>query len=42
MNKFKEQWATTRPERTLKEALKGADMFIGVSSGNLLTAEDVK
>jgi malate dehydrogenase (oxaloacetate-decarboxylating)(NADP+) len=42
MNKYKEQWVTTRPERTLKEALKGADMFIGVSSGNLLTAEDVK
>jgi len=41
MNKYKEAFATTRPERTLKEALVGADMFIGVSAGNLLTAEDV-
>lgn len=42
MNKYKEEFATTRPERTLKEALVGADMFIGVSAGNLLTADDVK
>jgi len=42
MNKYKEAFATTRPERTLKEALKGADMFIGVSTGGILTAEDVK
>ena len=27
---------------TLKEALVGADVFIGVSAGNLLTAEDVQ
>ena len=27
---------------TLKEALLGADVFIGVSAGNLLTAEDVQ
>ena len=29
-------------EGTLKDALKGADVFIGVSKGNLLTAEDLK
>ena len=27
---------------TLKNALKGADVFIGVSTGNLLTADDLK
>lgn len=27
---------------TLQDALKGADVFIGVSKGNLLTAEDVR
>ncbi|MDP7182231.1 MAG: malic enzyme-like NAD(P)-binding protein, partial [Candidatus Woesearchaeota archaeon] len=27
---------------TLKDALKGADVFIGVSTGNLLTADDLK
>lgn len=42
MNKYKELFATTRPERTLKEAISGADVFIGVSAPNLLTADDVK
>lgn len=42
MNKYKDEFASTRPERTLKEALKGADVFIGVSAGNLLNADDVK
>jgi malate dehydrogenase (oxaloacetate-decarboxylating)(NADP+) len=41
MNKWKDEFATERPERTLKEALVGADVFIGVSGPNLLTAEDV-
>ena len=41
MNKYKDEFATERPERTLKEALKGADVFIGVSAGNILSAEDV-
>jgi malate dehydrogenase (oxaloacetate-decarboxylating) len=27
---------------TLRDALKGADVFVGVSKGNLLTAEDIK
>jgi malate dehydrogenase (oxaloacetate-decarboxylating) len=30
------------PVMTLREALVGADLFIGVSSGNILTAEDLK
>ena len=41
VNKFKEEFVTTRSCRTLKEALVGADAFIGVSAANLLTAEDV-
>jgi malate dehydrogenase (oxaloacetate-decarboxylating) len=31
-----------RKSGTLKEALVGADVFIGVSAGNLLTAEDIQ
>jgi malate dehydrogenase (oxaloacetate-decarboxylating)(NADP+) len=42
MNKYKDEFATDRPERTLLEALKGSDVFIGVSGPNLLTAKDVK
>ena len=30
------------PSKTLKEALVGADVFIGLSVGNLLTVEDIK
>jgi malate dehydrogenase (oxaloacetate-decarboxylating) len=30
------------PSKTLREALKGADVFIGLSVGNLLTTEDIK
>lgn len=41
MNKWKDEFATERDCRTLKEALIGADVFIGVSSKNLLNAEDV-
>jgi malate dehydrogenase (oxaloacetate-decarboxylating)(NADP+) len=41
MNKWKDEFATTRDVRTLKEALVNADVFIGVSGPNLLTAEDV-
>lgn len=41
MNKWKDEFATTRDCRTLKEALVNADVFIGVSGPNLLTAEDV-
>lgn len=41
MNKYKEEFATERACRTLQEALIGADVFIGVSAPNLLTADDV-
>jgi malate dehydrogenase (oxaloacetate-decarboxylating) len=46
MNEFKEQLAkiTNNENRkgTLKDALVGADVFIGLSKANLLTAEDLK
>ena len=41
MNVYKEEFATTRPERTLHDALVGADCFIGVSVGNALKKDDV-
>jgi len=41
MNKWKEEFATEQSCRTVQEALVGVDCFIGVSSGNLLTAEHV-
>jgi len=39
MNRYKEEFATDEPCRTLAEALRGADIFIGVSGPNLVTAE---
>lgn len=41
VNKWKEQFATDRACRTLKEAITGADCFIGVSVANALKAQDV-
>lgn len=41
MNKWKDEFATEQSCRTLFEALEGADCFIGLSSGNLLKAEDI-
>lgn len=38
----KKENATTRDIHTLKEALVGADMFLGVSKGNTLTIEMVR
>ena len=46
LNDFKQQMSKitnpNRKEGTLKDALVGADVFIGVSKGNLLTAKDLK
>ncbi|MDO8498539.1 MAG: NADP-dependent malic enzyme [bacterium] len=46
LDKYKENLAriTNKNKKSgdLKEALKGADVFIGVSKGNLLTADDIK
>ena len=41
MNPFKARFATDRPERTLTEAMKGADVFLGVSVAGTVTAEMV-
>jgi malate dehydrogenase (oxaloacetate-decarboxylating)(NADP+) len=42
MNVWKEEFATDRPERTLEEALIGADCFIGVSVADALKEDHVK
>jgi malate dehydrogenase (oxaloacetate-decarboxylating)(NADP+) len=42
INPYKEQFATERPERTLGEALRGADVFLGLSSGGLVSPEMVR
>ena len=46
LNQFKQQMAkitnSSKRKGTLKEALRGADVFIGVSTANLLTANDLK
>jgi len=35
----KAYFATARPERTLEEAMQGADVFVGLSSGNIVKPE---
>ncbi len=42
LNAFKAKHTVTTEAKTLKEALVGADVFIGVSAANVLTGEDVK
>ena len=42
LNPFKARHAVETKAMTLKEALVGADVFIGVSAANVLTGEDVK
>ena len=39
MNKWKKEFACDTKARTLAEALKGADVFIGVSVGGALKGE---
>ncbi len=38
----KAYFATTRKERTLEEAMQGADVFVGLSQGNIVTPEMLK
>ena len=38
----KAYFATSRPERTLGEALEGADVFVGLSEGNIVSPEMLK
>ncbi len=42
MNAYKARFASDTPARTLAEALMGADVFFGLSSGGAVTAEMVK
>ncbi len=42
LNAFKQKHAVTTTAKTLKEAIVGADVFIGVSAANVLDGEDVK
>lgn len=42
LNAFKKVHAVPPGSKTLKEAIVGADIFIGVSAANVLTGEDVK
>ena len=42
LNPYKARHAVNTTAKTLKEALVGADVFIGVSAANVLTGEDVK
>ena len=41
MNTYKERFATDRPERTLVEAMKGTDVFLGVSVAGTVTKDMV-
>lgn len=39
LNKYKQQFATSRDINTLSEAIKGADMFLGLSVANVMSKE---
>jgi len=42
MNKYKEPFAANTPKRTLADAMDGADVFAGLSTGGLVSPEMVK
>lgn len=42
LNPYKARHAADTKAKTLKEAVRGADVFIGVSAANVLSGEDVK
>ncbi len=42
LNKYKQQFATEKRYGSIAEALKGADIFVGVSVGGLLTKEMIR
>ncbi|MBI5646731.1 MAG: NADP-dependent malic enzyme [Ignavibacteriae bacterium] len=42
MNEFKEDFAIETSARTLADALVGADVFVGLSSGNMVTPDMVR
>jgi malate dehydrogenase (oxaloacetate-decarboxylating)(NADP+) len=39
LNKYKQEFVTSRDIDTLTQALKGADMFLGLSAANMMTKE---
>jgi malate dehydrogenase (oxaloacetate-decarboxylating)(NADP+) len=39
LNKYKQEWITDRDINTLAEAIRGADVFLGLSVANMLTKE---
>jgi len=39
LNKYKQEWVTDRNVNTLAEAVKGADLFLGLSVADMLTGE---
>ncbi len=41
LDEIKREFATTRDVSTLQEAIKGADVFVGLSKADVLTPEDV-
>ena len=42
LNEYKKLFANNTDKRTLEDAIDGADVFVGVSGPNLLSAENVK
>ncbi|MEJ0031767.1 MAG: NADP-dependent malic enzyme [Bacteroidota bacterium] len=42
LDKIKSEFVTTRKVNTLQEAIKGADVFVGLSIANVLTQDDVR
>ena len=42
LNAYKTAFATDRPVRTLTEAMQGADVFLGLTVGNVVTAEHLR
>ena len=42
LNKWKQNYATNTKSRKLSDAIKGADVFLGLSSAGVLTKEDVR
>lgn len=42
MNKYKEEFANSTPQRTLSDALVNADVFVGLSAAGAVTSEMVK
>jgi len=41
LDAIKSEFATTRKVSTLQEAMRGADVFVGLSKANVLTPEDI-